>query len=240
MSKRLTALGLLTVAGVFACSDSAAPPLDTADTESVVTQSRVFRPLSWMPMDAPLKFSVVRDVPEGDRRLEYDVLASPSAGAPPLDDYRVSFWALVDEARSVQINWLEKSASGVIEHPYLRFVVPAGSLDEDPYGHDYEHGDSVLITVTVDPQAMVAHLEPSGLTFDNDDPAELQYWYTGAGGDLNGDGAVNKEDAYIEQSLLDLWTTQKSGWAPLWATQSLSEDWFKAGIEHFSGFAIAY
>jgi hypothetical protein len=230
-------LGLVTVAGVFACSDSAGPPVDT---ESVVTRSHAFRPLSWKPMDAPLQFSVVGDVPEGDWQLDHDILASPYAGAPPLDNYQVSFWALVDETRSVQINWLEKSASGVIEHPYLKFVVPAGSLDKDPSGHDYEYGDSVLITVTVDRSAMVAYFEPSGLTFDNDDPAELQYWYSGAGDDFNGNGTVDKEDAYIEQSLLDLWTTQKSGWAPLWATQSLSEDWFKAGIEHFSGFSVAY
>ncbi len=246
MSRRLTALCLLTGALLLACSDHAGPPLDTTATGSEVVQDRAFRPLSWKSMDGPLQFTA-EQVSDGDTRLDHEgVLASPSAGAPILNSYEVSFWAVVGEARGVKINWLDVSESGgylmVTSRPYLTFVVPPDGLDEDPYGSDYESGDSVLITVTIDTSAMTAYFAPSGLTFDDDSPATLQYWYTGAGGDLDGNGAVDKEDAYIEQRLLDLWTTQKGStwWTPVWAEHSLSEDWFKAGIEHFSGFAIAY
>ena len=236
MTRKLIATVLLTAGFVLACSDSAAPPLDGAN----MPQQRVFRPLSWKSMDAPLRFSVVGDVAGGDWQLDGEVFAS--ASAPPLDDYAVSFWAVKGETRGVLINWLEPSGDTTIAHPYLTFMVPPGGLDEAPNGRDYESGDSVVITITIDTSSMIAQFGPSGLEFDDHEPAELQYWYTGSGGDLNDDGVVDQTDADIEANLLDLWQSPGSSgtWATVWSEHSLSEDWFRAGVEHFSGFAIAY
>ena len=191
-------------------------------------------------MDAPLQFSVVGDVAGGEWQLDGEVFAS--ASAPPLDNYQVSFWAVKGKDRGVQINWLEPSGDTTIAHPYLEFTVPEKGLERRPDGSSFAWSDSVLITITIDTTAMIAQFSPSGLTFDEHDPAELQYWYTGAGGDLNDDGVVDQADADIEVNLLDLWESSGSfgDWAPIWATHSLSEDWFAAGVGHFSGFAIAY
>lgn len=238
MGNKLATLVLLAGGVTLACTESVGPSLEPG---TGVVESRVFRPLSWKPMDAPLQFLGVGAV-DGEARLDDGVWASPNAGAPVLDDYAVSFWAVKGQTSRVQIHWLEPSGDTTIAHPYLDFVVPAWALATAPNGAWISGGDSVLITITVDTTAMVTHFGPSGLTFKESNPALLQYWYTGAGGDLNDDGVVDQADADIEATLLDLWESPgtSSTWAPIWAEHSLTEDWFKAGVGHFSGFAVAY
>ena len=246
MHRRILGVALAAAGLALACSDNAGPALDTSDTESVAVQSHAFHPLSWKPMDAPPQFTATVETGDGEVLLDPDdrVLASPSAGPPLLSSYEVGFWAVKGQTRSIRINWLDVSRSGeflsITSQPYLSFSVPPEGLSQGPDGRVYAYGDSVRITVTIDTSAMIAHFEPSGLTFDGAHPAQLQYWYTAAGGDFDGNGLVDKEDAHIEASLLDLWTTQSTGWIPLKAEQSLSEDWLRAHVEHFSGFAVAY
>jgi hypothetical protein len=239
MRQKLVTIVLVAGGVVLACSEGVGPP--PAAPETGVVESRVFRPLAWQPTAGPLRFTAV-GAADGDARLDDGVLASPSAGAPILDDYEVSFWAVKGQTSGVQIHWLETSGDTTIAHPYIDFVVPAWALATAPNGDWVGAGDSVLITVTVDTTSMVTQFGPSGLTFKESNPAQLQYWYTGAGGDLNADGVVDQADADIEATLLDLWESPGSStsWAPVWANHSLSDDWFRAGVSHFSGFAVAY
>lgn len=156
---------------------------------------------------------------------------------PPLslDQYSVSFWAVRGESRSVQINY--SSSIDEENHPFLmltatdpRFVPGVGEL---------AMGDSVLITVIVDTTKIGVVLEPTGMQFG--EPAEMQIWYGGAGGDLNGDGVADSIDAQIEAQLLGLWYREDSAdpWTPLSATQSLAEKSFRYGLAHFSEYAVA-
>lgn len=156
---------------------------------------------------------------------------------PPLslDQYSVSFWAVRGESRSVQINYSSSIDQEV--HPFLsltatdpRFVPGVGEL---------AMGDSVLITVNVDTTKIGVVLEPTGMQFG--EPAEMQIWYGGAGGDLNGDGVADSTDAQIEAQLLGLWYREDSSepWTPLSAAQSLAEKSFRYGLAHFSEYAIA-
>ena len=76
----------------------------------------------------------------------------------------------------------------------------------------------------------------------DDDPAVLTVWYTGANGDYDGDGDVDKYDYYIESDLMGMWWQRGPGypWYRLSAEQSLSERWFRSELEHFSGYAVAW
>lgn len=156
---------------------------------------------------------------------------------PPLslDNYQVSFWAVRGEARSIQINYA--SSIDDTTHPFLRltttdpqFVPGVGQLAV---------GDSVLVTVTIDTTKIGVSLEPSGLQFG--EPSQLQIWYGGAGGDLNGDGVVDSTDAQVEQQLLGLWYREgdSDAWEHLSASQDSGDKSFTYALPHFCEYAIA-
>jgi hypothetical protein len=155
---------------------------------------------------------------------------------PPLDQFQVSFWAVRGQPRSAQINY--GGATGGPPQPFLRldvtnpvYVPGRGTLAP---------GDSVLLTVTVDPVNILVQLEPSGVQFGQ--PAALSVWYGGAGGDLNGDGAVDSADADIESQLLRVWYQEGAAdpWAEISAVQSSLDRTFTAQLQHFSNYAVAY
>src|SRR5260370_189469 len=101
-------------------------------------------------------------------------------------------------------------------------------------------GASVLIRLTVAPINIKVSLEPTGLRFGV--PAQLQLWYGGAGGDLNGDGVVDSTDAQIESQLLGLWYREgaDSAWTPLPANHSLADRSFISALQHFCDYAVSW
>jgi hypothetical protein len=153
-----------------------------------------------------------------------------------LDRYTAAFWAVRGEERSVQINYL--SATGDTSFAFLQltitdpvFVPGIGTL---------EPGDSVLVTVTIDPDDIKVSLEPTGLLFG--DAAQLRISYGGASGDLNGDGAVDETDAAIETQLLGLWYREgaESSWTRIPAFQVVSDKSFISALLHFSEYAVSW
>jgi len=169
-------------------------------------------------------------------RVVNGVFQAAPAGALSLDRYSAAFWAVRGEQRSVQINYL--SSTGDTTAPFL------GLTTTDPAWvpgvGDLAVGDSVLITVTIDPTNIKISLEPTGLLFG--DPAQLQVSYGGAGGDLNGDGLVDATDAYIESQLLGIWYREgvDSAWSKVSAAQSLSDKSFTSALPHFSEYALCW
>ncbi len=89
---------------------------------------------------------------------------------------------------------------------------------------------------------MVAHMEPTGLQFSANHPAELKVWYEGADPDLNTDGTINTTDDYIEQNELGVWvqetTTDPWEWVPSQHTLNVKK--FEALLEHFSSYVISW
>ena len=67
-------------------------------------------------------------------------------------------------------------------------------------------------------------------------------WYTGTGGDLNGDGVVDKLDYYLEYESLGMWFQEDWGnpWGEIKSEHSPEGDWFRAWLEHFSGYAVSW
>ena len=182
---------------------------------------------------APPQFTAfgASSAPVGDGAL----LASLSP-ALSLDRYTASFWAVRGAPRSLQINYM--SSTGGTSSPFLRLTTADPAYV--PGLGDLAPGDSVLITVTIDPNNIKVSLEPTGLLFGA--PGQLQISYGGADGDLNGDGVVDSTDSYIESQLLGLWYRESadSAWAKIPAVQSLSDKSFTSALPHFSQYAVSW
>jgi hypothetical protein len=168
------------------------------------------------------------------------LMASPATGlrlaSLSLAEYTATFWAVRGQQRLVQINYL--SATGDTSSPFLMLAITDPVYA--PGQGNLASGDSVLISVTVDPTNIKVSLQPTGLLFG--DPAQLQISYAGAGGDLNGDGVVDSTDAYIESHLLGMQYRESvdSAWAAIPATQSLSAKSFSSALPHFSEYAVSW
>lgn len=228
----LFALAAVTVA-LAACADATAPLLDR-----VPALGRTPTQVRWADGPPALRAAglTATTLIGGDPVVEGLSLSTTSL---ELDAYTVSFWAVAGQDRGVRINWLDREAW----RPYLIFDVPNDALKARPDGRQILPGDSVLITVAIDTLDMVVHFEPTGLVFESTKPAQLQMWYTGSRGDLNGDSAADTTDSAIELDALGLWyrETAADPWSRLDATlQSASDDWFRAPLFHFSGYAIAW
>jgi len=153
-----------------------------------------------------------------------------------LDHNTVTFWAVRGEQRSVQINYL--SSTGDTSFPFLQLAI--NDPIYVPGRGDLMPGDSVLITVTVDPTDIKVSLEPTGLQFG--DPAHLQLSYGGADGDMNGDGVVDQTDGQIETHLLGLWYREgaDSAWTEVPASQSVGDKSFSSALRHFCDYEVSF
>jgi hypothetical protein len=153
-----------------------------------------------------------------------------------LDHNTVAFWAVRGAERSVQVNYL--AADGTTSYPFLHLAITDPVFV--PGRGELMPGDSVLITVTIDPSAIQVSLEPTGTQFGN--PAQLKIWYGGAEGDMNGDGIVDATDAQIETHLLGLWYREgaDSAWTPVPASQSVGEKSFSSSLKHFCDYAVSF
>jgi hypothetical protein len=247
MNKRTRFASLFALTAVLSCSDGTGPALDQMAQPELVADGGLHH-LKWAP-DVPVQFTAegntqVQELPFSDNS---GLQAAEGSAQLALDAYKVGFWAVRGEHRYVQINYqtaaantFSLSADAEIESPFLRLDVDEPVTRPD--GSEIAVGDSVFITVYVDPADLVVYLLPHGLQFGSTDLNTLQMWYDGAGPDLNTDGLVNTADAYIEQQLLGLWyqATPGAPWTVLPSEQSHSEDWFWTRLHHFSGYAVSW
>lgn len=144
-----------------------------------------------------------------------------------------SFWAVRGRDRKVEMDY----ANG---EEFLEFEVRSESLLRRPNGALFANGDSVLITVTLDPSdRIIVHFEPSGLSFNPLDPARLKINYREADSDIDDDGDEDSEDERLEAALR-IWQQELPGlpWLPL-LTFRIDDDDMEARVLSFTGFAMA-
>ena len=160
--------------------------------------------------------------------------------SPPLFNPDTSFYAVRGEDSEVRISF--EDATGGEGEEFFRLRVRPGSLLARPDGTPFAAGDSVLITVrVVDPANILFELEPSGLTFDPDEPAELKIHYTHADHDFNEDGSIDLFDEQIK-SRLAIWRQESptDSFVRLGSVNVEDMEEINADILGFSRYAISY
>ncbi len=163
-----------------------------------------------------------------------------SEASPPLLNPVVSFYAV--RGRNSEARVFFDDGQGHEGDEYLHLRIVEASLLAYPDGTEFAEGDSVLITVrVVDPARTLFELEPSGLRFSPQDPAELRIRYQKADEDLNEDGNVDVEDVELELTLA-IWRQETPGdpFDRLGTILLEDLDEAQATLEGFSRYAIAY
>ena len=163
-----------------------------------------------------------------------------SRTAPPLETYQVSFWAYRGQASTVTVNYQPVSGQSVGQ-PFLRLDISKNGLKAGAGGKSLKRGDSVAVTLTIDPVRFSVEFEPSGVLFSKNLPANLTIWYENANPDLNDDGVVDATDQALEQQLA-FWyhAVKQHAWSRLSSTNDTTQESVSTALYHFSQYAICW
>ena len=171
--------------------------------------------------------------PVDENGLPYLLRFAP--GVVP-DQPTVSFWAVQGKSREGKIR------NAVSGKDLVKLKVGPHAAIRRPDGRLLAENDSVLITMTLDPDGRVlAEFSPSGLGFDSGEGAELTIAYDVANPDFNGDGGVDTVDAAAEDSLA-IWRQGTDGepFVPRASGRDRAGKKVVSIIQGFSRYAIAY
>ena len=159
--------------------------------------------------------------------------------APPLETYQTSFWAYDGEASGVTVNY-QPAAGQLVGQPFLRFDIPKNGLVTGADGVRTKRGDSVLVTVIIDPVTFTVDFQPSGVWFSNGNSARLTIWYENADPDLNGDGVVDDVDQLLQQQIALWYHASATHWEPLSSLNDPTLPSVSTVLSHFSEYAVSY
>ncbi|MCG8470190.1 MAG: hypothetical protein MJB57_18595 [Gemmatimonadetes bacterium] len=162
--------------------------------------------------------------------------------APPLSVTDTSFVVTRGEDFELELRYEPRPGESEGEE-FLEFELDDESLLRYPPGHPragqlFANGDTITIRIQVDPARMIATLEPSGLEFDPDEPAELEIRYGNADGDYDDDGEEDPPEAEAE---IDLWRQENIGdpWFRVGEIKDEDLDRVRARLTSFSRYALA-
>ncbi len=217
------------VAWLAACAETTGPPVARSP---LIRADGQLHQLKWQRTAQPREFAATRNA-----KLAPSLAAA--SGPVIMDSNQISFWAYAAKDQAIQINYLASDGSW---QPYVGFSVPQGALAQWPDGRPIAQTDSVLITVSVDTASLVVRFEPTGLVFNPQGPAQLSVWYADADPDFDASGAVDSQDAYIEQNLLGMWVQESAAdpWNAVTAVQSVPYKLFTANLGHFSDYSVSW
>ncbi len=163
-----------------------------------------------------------------------------AASAPALEKYQVAFMAYVGQSSLVTVRY-RPAAGQTVGAPFLRFEIPKSGIVAGASGVPLRRGDSVAITLTIDPNSFLVDFQPSGVIFSTSAPARLALWYGNANLDLNGNGVLDGNDRALEDQLA------------IWYQLAPSASWFKqlsrndptqmivgSELYHFSQYAVSW
>jgi hypothetical protein len=164
-----------------------------------------------------------------------------AANAPDLAQTTVTFWAVKGEDRRGRL-YYETPVGAADTAEFMTFRVRDESLLRYPNGALIAEGDSVLITITLlDPVTLAVNMQPAGLRFSPDEPAELKFEYDESDDDLDRDGDVDGEDSSAETRIA-IWRQELPGqpWVRLSSRVEISLDDVEAEITSFTSYALAF
>ena len=167
-------------------------------------------------------------------------MARQAKTAPALATYQVSFWAYVGRASAVSVSYLPARGQTVGD-PFLRFSIPKGALIAGANGAVLKSGDSIRVTLTIDPVYFLVDFQPSGALFSKTTPAVLGFSYARANPDLNGDGVVNAVDDSLKRQLSIWYQGDKTyGWSKEPSVNDPTKQMVGSYVYHFSQYAVAW
>lgn len=161
-----------------------------------------------------------------------------AATAPALETYQVTFWAQRDKATGVRVDYLPEPTHKDGDR-FLQFKVPEHSLVARPGGEPFHKGDSVEITLTIDPVLLTVDFEPSGLIFSQGRPATLTVWYGHADPDLNADGVVDGTDWQLAEQIA-IWHEGKHRVRRVRSANDWAHQVVTGKLHHFSQYAVSW
>ncbi|UCG85937.1 MAG: hypothetical protein JSW71_18820 [Gemmatimonadota bacterium] len=222
------------VLALASCGDSTGPPHQLAERDAL---GSISGPGVTAAALQPIRYDA-RMITRGNEPL-FHVMALSASGDPQLETYELSFWAVRGREVTVGVDYVNNDQES---GSFLSFTVPANGLYGRPDGTLFSQGDSVEITVTIDPDQLLVKFLPAGLVFNQAAPAQLQLWYEVAGGDLDGDGNVDADDGDVQHDRLGLWYQQDAGtlWYPIVSSHDSGREWFKTHLYHFSGYVVSW
>src|SRR6266699_2762569 len=122
-----------------------------------------------------------------------------------------------------------------------RFAIPRNGLVAGANGACLKSGDSILVTLTIDPSSFLVDFQPSGVLFSKTSPATLGFWYGRANPDLNGDGVVDSTDrALIQQLAIWYQGAKTTGWSQQPSINDPTKQVVGTAVYHFSQYAVAW
>jgi len=162
-----------------------------------------------------------------------------SPTAPPLETYQISYWAHVWKASTVTVNY-QPAWEGAAGQPFLSFTIPTKGLSALGDGTLLNKGDSVQITLTIDPVDFSVDFQPSGLVFSPAYPAYLTLWYENANPDLDGNGVVDGNDQTLMQQLTFYCQTAWLPWMKIPSRHDSAQPSISTVLYHFSQYAVSW
>lgn len=163
-----------------------------------------------------------------------------SATAPALATYRVAFWAYVGQPSLVTVRY-QPTAGQLVGDPFLRFEIPRNSLVAGGSGLALRRGDSVAMTLTIDPNSFSVDFQPSGVVFSPNAPARLALWYGNANLDLNGNGVLDGNDrALVDQLAFWYQLAPSASWFKQLSRNDPTQTLVGTELYHFSEYAVSW
>jgi hypothetical protein len=167
----------------------------------------------------------------------------PSSTAPPLLTTDTTVVATRGQDLEVRIFYAPAPGSGsTTGEEFLRLKIEEQSLLRYPDSHPkqgalFQQGDTVSIRIQVDPNEIIATLEPTGLRFNPNEPAKLKLRYVEADDDIDGDGDDDPE----LKAEIDMWRQEKLGdpWFRVGTVKNENLDEVEADLVGFSRYALA-
>jgi len=184
----------------------------------------------------PLGFSAQMSAPS-NAQIETNMVRQGTTDS--LTMLSATFWAVRGEDREAIITYTDPN---VAPAKFLRLRIRKKGLAAYPDGTPFAEGDSVLVSVTVDPERFLVQLEPSGLQFDPDDLPQMKIWYGKADHDFNGDGVIDAADENIRVGQLSVFfqPTDGASWNPQGAEHDTVRELFEVRLQHFSNYAVSW
>jgi len=148
-----------------------------------------------------------------------------------------TFWAVKGQETDIRLRPL----TGTVDEAYFEFELGEESLLRRPDGSLFQDGDSIQISISMpNDSQFVFIMEPSGLVFDPDEPAELKLDWSYADDDLNRDGSIDPDDDDFETEMA-IWKQETPGgpWERLGTLKLEDLEEAEADITSFTGFALA-